>query len=428
MRHRILVSIAGTVAALACGDSTGPDRNPVASIEIVAPSTRLLEGGVLQLTALAFDASGSPLDAVSVQWRSANTAVATVTADGEVRGLRVGSTDVIASAGRREQPVTVHVVARPVSCSAAGTVAVAVADSTVWRTADGPHHLTGVVPVTATLVIEPGALICGRQNGLLEIGTRGVLRAVGAPGDTIIFTAADPQVRWGGIDAVFGREIEIGYARIESARNGVQGLSATTTVVEDSRLADIDGVGISIGPLGAVRRTTISNARWGISLSHSSGAEIRGVVIRRPTEVGMIVWRARIALHDVRVEDSGGVGIGFAGLVAVDLTAASNLVVTRSAKAGITISSLQFTLTGCTVSDGSAEGVIVSDAQDVSIRGCNFLRNEGPGVLNGSFTTVDATLNWWGDPAGPNGPNGDGVSGSVTVMPVLTGPADMTGS
>lgn len=42
---------------------------------------------------------------------------------------------------------------------------------------------------------------------------------------------------------------------------------------------------------------------------------------------------------------------------------------------------------------------------------------------NVGTAVVDATDNWWGDPAGPDGPEGDGVDGPIDVEPWLTDPA-----
>ncbi len=50
----------------------------------------------------------------------------------------------------------------------------------------------------------------------------------------------------------------------------------------------------------------------------------------------------------------------------------------------------------------------------VVIKGNLFTGNTGYGINNVGTTTLDATYNSWGDPAGPTGTNGDGVSANVT--------------
>ncbi|MBN1260856.1 MAG: hypothetical protein JXB35_09265, partial [Anaerolineae bacterium] len=55
-----------------------------------------------------------------------------------------------------------------------------------------------------------------------------------------------------------------------------------------------------------------------------------------------------------------------------------------------------------------------------------FYSNEGPGITytKGAYDPlahIEANHNWWGDPAGPTGPNGDGVVGDVLVDTWLAG-------
>lgn len=59
------------------------------------------------------------------------------------------------------------------------------------------------------------------------------------------------------------------------------------------------------------------------------------------------------------------------------------------------------------------------------VRGNSFIGNAGPGITYTLGTVnplpnIDASGNWWGDPAGPNGPNGDGVGANVVVNDWLT--------
>jgi hypothetical protein len=51
---------------------------------------------------------------------------------------------------------------------------------------------------------------------------------------------------------------------------------------------------------------------------------------------------------------------------------------------------------------------------------CNLADNGGPGLATGD--SMNAEDNWWGDAAGPTGPNGDGVSGPVDYTPWRTTP------
>lgn len=62
-----------------------------------------------------------------------------------------------------------------------------------------------------------------------------------------------------------------------------------------------------------------------------------------------------------------------------------------------------------------------------TVRNNSFINNSGPGVsytmgISNPLPYIDARENWWGDPEGPNGPNGDGVSDNVLFDPWLPKP------
>lgn len=76
----------------------------------------------------------------------------------------------------------------------------------------------------------------------------------------------------------------------------------------------------------------------------------------------------------------------------------------------------------CDVSGSSGAGIRADSAEAVSVHDCSLHDNAGPGILNLAPTSLDARHNWWGDPAGPFGPEGDGVEGAVEFEPYRTSP------
>jgi hypothetical protein len=80
---------------------------------------------------------------------------------------------------------------------------------------------------------------------------------------------------------------------------------------------------------------------------------------------------------------------------------------------GVLIETSGVTLRECEVSGNAGAGVRAVAATDVHINDCNIESNGGFGANNTTGASLDARGNWWGDPAGPMGPNGDGVSANV---------------
>jgi parallel beta-helix repeat protein len=77
----------------------------------------------------------------------------------------------------------------------------------------------------------------------------------------------------------------------------------------------------------------------------------------------------------------------------------------------------------CIVRNNAFYGIIVYEsATNVTIRNCVFEANRNAGVWNVGPALLDARFNWWGDPAGPLGPDGDGVEGNVDYSSHLTAP------
>ena len=82
-------------------------------------------------------------------------------------------------------------------------------------------------------------------------------------------------------------------------------------------------------------------------------------------------------------------------------------------------------ITGTTISQNVIErediAVAVKTSSTVDIH-FNSLANHGVGVANLDGGTVDATVNWWGCPRGPEASGCSSVSGSVEFTPWLTRP------
>jgi hypothetical protein len=146
-------------------------------------------------------------------------------------------------------------------------------------------------------------------------------------------------------------------------------LAASGSDAADVEINDVAGDGLYTGTTAALRLA-------------APGIAATRVIVRRST---------------------GTVGLNSEPLLAVDMTASD------------------VTLTSCEISDNGSVGVRVN-GNNVHINECNIERNGDVGVSNTGSPRVDARRNWWGDPAGPLGPNGDGVSGDVDYSEHRTTP------
>lgn len=77
------------------GDSSGP--NTVATVEVTATSTTVRVGESAQLTATAFNASGSVVTGGTASWSTSSASLATVSPTGLVSALSTGQVTITAS-------------------------------------------------------------------------------------------------------------------------------------------------------------------------------------------------------------------------------------------------------------------------------------------------------------------------------------------
>lgn len=116
-RYGALFICVFSVALTSCGkDSTGP--LPVASVQVSAPSTTVIVGETLQLSAKALDASGSVMPDRLISWTSSDTTRATVTQGGLVTSRAKGSVRITATSEARSAFVDLNIAPVPVTITA----------------------------------------------------------------------------------------------------------------------------------------------------------------------------------------------------------------------------------------------------------------------------------------------------------------------
>lgn len=175
------------VAGVALATMAGCDLNPVkeACSVTIAPSTITLPvNGVQTITGTAFDCNGASISKKTINFSSANTAIATVTISGQVIGVSVGTTTVSAVANGKEGTAQV-------------TVTPEVATSVTVSPATTTLRITNQKIFSATAKNATGTAITGRtfrwsssNSSIASVDQTGNVIAL-TPGSVVIAADAD---------------------------------------------------------------------------------------------------------------------------------------------------------------------------------------------------------------------------------------------
>lgn len=185
-------------------------------------------------------------------------------------------------------------------------------------------------------------------------------------------------------------------------------LKSTSTACWSSSPCSIGFSGTATSRLSNV---VITNAMLNSSGSHVLHLDqVRANAAITLGSIGSSITNA--VIEDVRVTSVGPNGALFLRASAVR---AQNVMVRRTASplAGVLIEGSNVEVLTCDVTDNVGDGIRILSGSGIQIHDCNLERNTGAGVNNQGTFLVDARRNWWGDPAGALGPNGDGVMGVV---------------
>lgn len=183
--------LAALLALAACGDGNGttdPPDTEVARVEVTATVASVPENQSAQLSARALTASQTVLAGTTFTWQSSNSAVATVDANGVVRGVLEGSATITATESASGKSGTLAVAVTPAPVAA------------VSVSAPQPRVKSGKqLQLSVTLVDGTGRVLAGRQvtwstsaPGVATVGANGLLLA-GTPGNVTITAASGGQ-------------------------------------------------------------------------------------------------------------------------------------------------------------------------------------------------------------------------------------------
>jgi len=261
-----------------------------------------------------------------------------------------------------------------------------IAVDTTWTKVGSPHRVppTFAVANGAVLTIQAGSVVCIPEGEAFRVGTNGtaaMLHVAGTTDDPVVFRGDPDGSFWGGIVIAVNSD-----PRIQTFVSGARILNGSlqaggSVVIDDTRFEH--GSTVVLGQ---------NNGSYSLTNSTVVGSIGPGVQVWGPP-LGFV--------ENVRVAGGDGVGID---------------VFTSS-----------FGIVNSEVSGNASDGIFVegglSGGTGVGISGSNLFDNGGVGISTQSTgVLVDATGNYWGDPAGPNGTNGDGVGSGVRVGGFVTDP------
>ena len=411
------------------GPVTGEPRVMQAFVTLSGCTGGTLSGVPIDWTV---DGGGSIGGQVSVRTLTDNEGIATVTwVFGSGTGRQTIEAEYRGSATPRRVAISHTVLpVGPNLCAAAGGTNLGagrtISSDETWTKAASPHFTScptvaacdAPVRVTngATLMIEPGATVCV-DSIRTEAASRIV--ALGTPSEKVFFGVRDRANHWKGLElqapaggsALMGPSI-LTHAVIENASD-VKALGHPI-IVEDTLMRRVVPAAraehcatFSIQPHSVngvapsrVLRTVIDGL-GGFLVTHP-------VVLTPCPALRVETFENQPLTLSVRIINSRWVGMQFG----VDF--------------GATMSG-QVLLSNCEISGSAATGLsaFISGSATARVSSCNIVGNlaEGAFVLaHPTLAPLDARGNWWGDPAGPQGPKGNDVSGHIDASNPLTAP------
>ena len=152
---------------------------PVASVTVSPASANIGVGGTRQLSAVTKDSGGNTLTGRVVTWSSSNTAVATVSATGLVRGVAAGSATITAISEGKSGTAAITVIVVPVASVTVSPASASISIGATWQfsavTKDSAGNtLTGRVVTwassnTAVATVSGTGLVTGVTAGSATI-------------------------------------------------------------------------------------------------------------------------------------------------------------------------------------------------------------------------------------------------------------------
>ena len=176
--------IVAKASSAADSSTLGVVSAPVAALSISPSSSSISAGGTVQLTAHATDASGNALTGRAVAWQSSNNSVASITTNGLVTGIHLGSATITATSEGKSAGATINV--------GAGSVAsVAVTPGSLGLAAGNTQQLSATLKDGAGNVVTGQPISWSSSNTSIgTVSSSGLVTASHAGSVTITATSS----------------------------------------------------------------------------------------------------------------------------------------------------------------------------------------------------------------------------------------------
>ena len=238
-----------------------------------------------------------------------------------------------------------------------------------------PWHVTANITVQyyGILLPMPGAVLAFDSTADITATNGGRVVARGSAAAPVRFTASNPAVGWHGI-MLDGEPTASSYltnVRIEYAYYHGVNVNLFHTLIIDSTVIRHSATMLLNGQNSRLSRSRVDSAIYNAVYMAGRNGTLESTLIRGSVNIGLTIG------YNVQV-------------------------------------------LSCEVRDSGGDGIEVISGNEV--HNCNLVNNGGYGISTVFGDSIDVEDNWWGDAAGPNGPNGDGVGATLDYTPWRTTP------
>ncbi len=247
----VAVVLTGVGIAYACSDSSAPNTHGVTNVVLTPDTVALVEDSTAQLSAQPVSSSGTAVGGLPVFWSSSDSLTVSVSQSGVIKGLRLGTASIAASAlgVSSKHPAQVTVIQTPVATLVVAPSGVTLRVGNAFQFSDTAKDANGNVLTGRTVTwlssdtniapIDQSGLVIARKAGTTVITARSggatgtaTVTVSSVPVKKIVIAPAHPTV-------VLHEETQLSATTQDSAGNILSGRAVTWTS-RNTSIATVD--------------------------------------------------------------------------------------------------------------------------------------------------------------------------------------------